>query len=159
MEMLFTIMYARPHLGYGDVIYHNQRAELMDLIKCIQYKEAFCSGCWHGTIVRKNCTKNLVGNRCLTEDGLVAYQYIIKSIRVYPRPPPPPPLYLSDRVPKRNLRNRNDNTSLIRTERYENSFFPYTIKAWKVLEDEAKSLPSIQTFKSAIHAPHFLLPF
>ena len=25
-------MYVRPHLDYGDVIYHNQRADLMDLI-------------------------------------------------------------------------------------------------------------------------------
>ena len=26
-------MYVRPHLDYGDVIYHNQRANLMDLLE------------------------------------------------------------------------------------------------------------------------------
>ena len=29
-------MYIRPHLDYGDVIYHNQRGYLMDLIERVQ---------------------------------------------------------------------------------------------------------------------------
>ena len=38
----------RPHLNYGDVIYHNQRDDLMKLIE--QAKAALIvSGCWHGT--------------------------------------------------------------------------------------------------------------
>ena len=87
----------------------------------------------------------LVGNRCLTEDGLVAYQYFIKSRRVLP-------LYLPDHVPKRNgisrnLRNRNDNTPLISTERYENSFFQYNIKAWKVLGEEERPYPPFRLSK------------
>ena len=40
----------RPHLDYGDVIYHNQRADLMNLIERVQYKAALIvSGCWLGT--------------------------------------------------------------------------------------------------------------
>ena len=43
-------MYIRPHLDYGDVIYHNQRADLMDLVERVQYKAALIvTGCWHGT--------------------------------------------------------------------------------------------------------------
>ena len=43
-------MYIRPHLDYGDVIYHNQRADLMDLVERVQYKAAFIvSECWQGT--------------------------------------------------------------------------------------------------------------
>ena len=43
-------MYVRPHLDYGDVIYHNQRADLMDLVERAQYKAALIvSGCWQGT--------------------------------------------------------------------------------------------------------------
>ena len=39
-------MYIRPHLDYGDVIYHNQRADLMDLVERVQYKAALIvSGC------------------------------------------------------------------------------------------------------------------
>lgn len=43
-------MYIRPHLDYGDVIYHNQRTDLMDLIEREHYKAALIfSGCWKGT--------------------------------------------------------------------------------------------------------------
>ena len=54
------------------------------------------------------------------------------------------PSYLSDHIPKRNeinfnLRNRNDNNPLLRTQRYKNCFFPYTIKSWKDLNEEVQS--------------------
>ena len=43
-------LYVRPHLDYGDVIFHNQRIDLMDLIERVQYKAALIvSGCWQGT--------------------------------------------------------------------------------------------------------------
>ena len=42
--------YVRPHLIYDDVIFHNQRMDLMDLIERVQYKAALIvSGCWQGT--------------------------------------------------------------------------------------------------------------
>ena len=33
-------MYVRPHLDYGDVIFHNQRMDLMELLERVQYKAA-----------------------------------------------------------------------------------------------------------------------
>ena len=33
---LFYKLYVRPHLDYGDVIYHNQRSDLMNLIEQVQ---------------------------------------------------------------------------------------------------------------------------
>ena len=40
-------LYVRPHLDYGNVIYHNQRADLMKLVEQVQYKAGFIvSGCW-----------------------------------------------------------------------------------------------------------------
>ena len=40
-------LYVRPHLDYGDVIYHNQREDLMNLIEQVQYKAALIvTGCW-----------------------------------------------------------------------------------------------------------------
>ena len=45
-------LYVRPHLDYGDVIYHNQRANLMDLLEQVQYKAALVvSGCWQGPTI------------------------------------------------------------------------------------------------------------
>ena len=47
-------LYVRPHLDYGDLIYHNQRADLMKLIEQVQYKAALIvSGCWQGTSRQK----------------------------------------------------------------------------------------------------------
>ena len=43
-------LYIRPHLDYGDVIFHNQRTDLMNLIEQVQYEAALIvSGCWQGT--------------------------------------------------------------------------------------------------------------
>ena len=43
-------LYVRPHLDYGDIIYHNQREELMRSIEQVQYKaDLLVSGCWQGT--------------------------------------------------------------------------------------------------------------
>ena len=44
---LYYKLYVHPHLDYGDVIYQNQRADLMQLIEQVQYKAALIvSGCW-----------------------------------------------------------------------------------------------------------------
>ena len=48
--------YVRPHLDYGDVIYHNQKMDMMNLIEKIQYNAALIvSGCWQGTNRDKLC--------------------------------------------------------------------------------------------------------
>ena len=40
----------KTHLDYGDVIFHNERTDLMNLIEQVQYKAALIvSGCWQGT--------------------------------------------------------------------------------------------------------------
>ena len=45
-------LYIRPHLDYGDVIYHNQRTDLMILIEQGQFKAALIvSGWWLGITV------------------------------------------------------------------------------------------------------------
>ena len=66
------------------------------------------------------------------------------------------PSYLSDHIPQRNeislnLRNSNDDIPLIRTQRYENSFFPYTIKSWKNLNEDETNKPSVQSFKKYLN--------
>ena len=50
-----------------------------------------------------------------------------------------------------SLRNRDERTLLMRTDRYKNSFFPYTIKKWKDLNEEVKSKPSVQSFKKYLN--------
>ena len=140
-------MHVLPHLDYGDVIYHNSRTDLMDLIERVQYKAALIvSGCWQGTSRTKLYDE--LGWESLSDRRwvrrLTLFYKILNGLA---------PLYLSPHIPTRNeigmpLRNRNNNACPpIRTERYANSFFPYTIKEWKNLSEEAKSKPSVQSFK------------
>ena len=44
--LTFT-MHVRPHLEYGDIIFHNCSSQLMDMIEVIQYQAAIiATGCW-----------------------------------------------------------------------------------------------------------------
>ena len=141
-------MYARPHLDYGDVIYHNQQADLMDLIESVQYKAALIvSGCWQGTSKVKLYEE--LGWESLSDRRWVRRLTIFYKINSGHAP-----LYLSDHTPKRNeislnLRNRTVYTPFIRTERYENSFF--LIKEWKELNEEVKFKFSVPSFKKYIY--------
>ena len=143
-------MYVRPLLDYGDVILHNQRMDLMELVERVQYKAAlFVSGCWQGTS-REELYDEL-GWESLSDRRwarrLTSFYKIHNGLA---------PSYLTDHIPRRNiidfhLRNRNENPPLSRTQRYENSFFPYTIKSWKNFDNEAKSKPSVQSFKKYLN--------
>ncbi len=143
-------MYVRPHLDYGDVIFHNQRADLMDIIERVQYKAALIvSGCWQGTSREK--LYNELGWESLSDRRWVRRLSLFYKISHGIAPS-----YLSDHIPKRNeismyLRNRPNNPPLTRTDRYGNSFFPYSINAWNDLDEEVKSKPSIQSFKAFLY--------
>ena len=107
-------MYVRPHLDYGDVNYHNQRADLMDLIESVQYKAALIvSRCWQGTSRVKLYEE--LGWESLSDRRWARRLTIFYKINSGHAP-----LYLSDHTPKRNgislnLRNRTVNTPFIRT--------------------------------------------
>ena len=60
-------LYVRPHLDYGDVIFHNHRAVLMELIERVQYKAALkVSGCSHGT--NRNKLYDELGGKAFLSD-------------------------------------------------------------------------------------------
>ena len=147
-------MYVRPHLDYGDVIFHNQRMDLMDLILHVQYTAALIvSGCWQGTSREKLYDE--LGWESLSDRWarrMTIFYKINNGLA---------PTYLSEHIPQRNditfkLRNTVDSTPFIRTDRYDNSFYPYSIKAWKNLENEAKLKHSVQSFKK--HLNDFIQP-
>jgi len=148
-------LYVRPHLDYGDVIYHNQRKDLMKLLEQVQYKAAIIvSGCWQGT--NRSKLYDELGWESLTDRRwarrMSTFYKIKKGIA---------PAYLSDHLPADNiidisLRDRKSRAPFCRTERYENSFFPYCIKNWNTLDDSVKSLPSLLSFKN--HLNNFIRP-
>ena len=65
----------RPHLDYGDMIYHNQMSDLMKLIEQVQYKAALIVSVQYKVVSRelvvRDYMKNLVGNRFVKGGGLV----------------------------------------------------------------------------------------
>ena len=71
-------LYVLPHLDYGDVIYHNQRMDMMNLMEKIQYKAALIvSECWQGTS-RDKLYYELGWNLYLTGVGTEVFVYFIR---------------------------------------------------------------------------------
>ena len=117
-------LYVQPHLDYGDVIYHNQRADLMNLIEQVQYKAALIvSGCWQVT-----CRLKLYDE--LGWESLSERRWARRMTMFYKISNGMAPSYLSDHIPARSiinisLRSRNTNPPFSRTDRYVNSFFSF----------------------------------
>ncbi len=112
-------MHVRPHLEYGDVIYHNQSKEAMSLLERIQYQAGLIvSGCWQGTSKIKLYDE--LGWESLDErrkfHRLSCYFKIKNNLA---------PDYLTPLV----LQSYPENG----TDRYKESFFPYCFKHWDLL--------------------------
>ena len=141
-------LYVRPHLDYGDVIYHNQRGDLMKLIEQVQYKAALIvSGCWQGTSRVKLYEE--LGWEPLDQrrwgHRMTTWYKIVNGLT---------PAYLFEHVPKeapRPLRSFIPKAPIAKTERYQNSFFPYCINEWNSLEKDIKYAPTLDKFKESIN--------
>ena len=141
-------LYVRPHLDYGDVIYHNQREDLMHLVEQIQYKAALIvTGCWQGSSRLKLYDE--LGWESLSDRRwgrrLTLYYKIVNGET---------PAYLFDHVPNeapRALRKFIPKAPITKTQRYANSFFPYCINHWETLDCDIKYSTSVQKFKDGIN--------
>ena len=143
-------LYVRPHLDYGDVIYHNQRADMMDLIEQVQYKAALIvSGCWQGTSREKLYDE--LGWESLSMRRWSRRMTLFYKILNRITPP-----YLLDHIPEHRVQNAFLRKKVIRppssrTDRYDNSFFPFCINNWNNLDDTIKLLPTVSQFKSNLN--------
>jgi len=149
LDMAYKL-YIRPHLDYGDVIYHNQRMDLMNLIEQVQYKAALIVSGWQGTSRERLYDE-------LGWESLSERRWFRRMTMFYKISNGMAPSYLMERIPVNNptnfsLRNRITKTPLSRTDRYDNSFFPYCIKNWNSLDNNIKSLPTLNQFKKNICA-------
>ena len=99
LDMMYK-MYVRPHLEYGDLIYHGQSSELTKNFEKIQYKAGLIvTGCWDKTS-REKLYKELgwesLENRRAYRRYSLFYKIKTNSAPIYlsdyiPPPPPPPP--------------------------------------------------------------------
>ena len=128
-------MYIRPHLDYGDVIYHGQTNYICDILESVQYRAALIvSGCWKGTN-RMNLYNELgweslyhrrhVRRLCLYYKILKGHtpNFLLESIKEIP---------------------------VASTNRYLMSFFPYCKAYWENLEADIKESLSINIFKNKL---------
>ena len=128
-------MHIRPHLDYGDVIYHGQLQDNTDLTERIQYQAALIvTNCWKSTSREK--IYNELGWESLNDRRhyrrLVLYYKIKRNLT---------PGYLKPYV---------DQFPLVRTMRFHQSFFPYCSFHWENLPQSIKELPTISKFKKAL---------
>ena len=89
-------LYVRPHLDYGDIIYHKYDPELnLDFTKKLevtQYSAALAvGGTWRGTNI--NFMKNLVGKVYITEGADRRLTHFFKLKNSFS------PLYLHNLIP------------------------------------------------------------
>ena len=148
-------LYVRPHLDYGDVIYHNQRTDLMDLIEQIQYKAALVvTGCWQGTSRVKLYDE--LGWESLADRRwgrrMTLYYKILNGLT---------PSYLFEHIPDNTpnvtLRKFTQKTDRYdTTDRYDNSFFPFCIDNWNNLDSCIRLSSSLSNFKTNIN--NFIRP-
>ena len=127
-------MYVRPHLDYGDIIYHNQLRDSMQLLESVQYQAALIvTGCWKGSSRVKVYDD-------LGWESLSDRRHFRRLSMFYRIKNGLSPSYLAERV-----RDTPPNT----TNRYANSFFPYCQLNWDRLDESLKDLPTLSQFKSA----------
>ena len=143
--------YIRPHLDYGDIIYdHPGNSTFVRKLESIQYNACLAiTGCIRGTSQEKLYSE-------LGLESLADRRYSRRMIFFYKILNNLAPSYLRNSLPARlaapnNLRTRNPIYPLnIRTERFRNSFYPYCISQWNILDRRIRDLPSVSTFKKAI---------
>ena len=68
-------LYVRPHLDYGDIIYHKYDPQMhlnfTQRLERTQYSAALAvTGAWRGTRTGNVFTGNLAGRTCTTEDSI-----------------------------------------------------------------------------------------
>ena len=154
-------MYVRPHLDYGDVIYHIPHSQsifdssislhsLMEKVEQVQYYAALAiTGCWRGS------------NRCklyeeLGWETLSDRRWSRRLIHLYKICNDMTPRYLKDNLPsqqKSSCRNKDSKKFqdfFCRTTRYMNSFFPDAVRSWNNISVEFCTSNSIALFKKSI---------
>ena len=143
-------LYVRPHLDYGDVIYHNQNSSLMSKLESTQYAAALAvSGSWRGTNTDKLFWeldwKSLAHRRWYRRLCLF-YKIINNGTPEYTR------RYLP--TFKQNPYDLGRSSIFVEdqtnTNRYSNSFYSYCVKAWNNLDPTIRNLSNISQFKNAL---------
>ena len=151
-------LYVRPHLYYGDVIYHipakvcefSQNiilSNLMEKLESVQYSAALAvTGTWRGASREKLYTElgwESLSSRRWSRRLTLFYKIVNDLTPVYTKDPIPP-LHQS----QYSLRGQDVIGRLrARTEKFKSSFYPNCLYEWNKLEPELRLAPSVAIFK------------
>ena len=154
-------MFVRPHLDYCDVIYNapfivNEFDSLitlphsMERLERVQYQAALAvTGCW------KTTNRNKLYDE-LGWESLAYRRWARKLVLFFKVLFTKSPTYLYELVPPRRIPIYGSNSPHIfhdirfNKNKYRDSFFPHTTKAWNNLSDEFYNCTSISNFKHMI---------
>ena len=152
-ESLLTICktFARPHLDYADIVYDRPgNISFVQKLESVQYNACLAiTGCFRGTSRDKLYSElglESLADRRFSRRLLFFYK-ILNGFA---------PAYLSNYLPAQNIAFRNLRHRpaifpvLSRTKHYLNSFFPFCMSQWNILDSDIRNMPSIFKFKSAI---------
>ena len=154
-------LYVRPHLDYGDVIYHIPEkvcefsgsvilTTFMEKLESVQYSAARAiTGTWRGTSREKLYAElgweSLSGRRWSRR--LTLFYKIINNLT---------PVYTKDPIPplqqfQYSLRNQDVIGRIkARTEKFKSSFYPHCLSEWNELDSEIRLAPSVAVFKKKL---------
>ena len=149
-------LYVRPHLDYGDIIYHRYDPEMQSTFKHkleqIQCSAALAvTGVWRGTSRQRLYEE-------LGWEALYQRRWYRRMCHFYNLRKIQSPGYLFVEIPDErtvtyNLRTiRAYNQTSCRTVRFSNTYFPNTLFEWNLLSDEKKNAVSIAEFKRKLLA-------
>ena len=138
----------RPHLNYGDVIYDQPNlSSLASKIESVQYNAALpITGAIRGTSKEKLYQElgfeSLKDRRWLRR---LCYLYKIVNTKQ--------PAYLYDLIPPFQRSSRNKGCiyePFCRTVSFKNSFLPYAIKEWNILDPKIRNVQTYTSFRKML---------
>ena len=126
----------------------------MDLVEQVQYKAALIvSGCWQGTSRIKLYDE-------LGWESLADMRWGRRMTLYYKILNGQTPSYLFEHIPDNapnvTLRTFTQKAPFSRTDRYDNSFFPFCINNWNNLDSSIRYSSSLGNFKTSIN--NFIRP-
>ena len=154
-------LYVRPHLHYGDVIYHDAPnlcefsgnttlSNQMEKLESVQYSAALAvSGAWRGTCREKLYAElgleSLSLRRCSTR--LALFFKITNSLTPdCTRDPIPPHQQFQYSIRRRDVIGQ----IRARTEKFKASFYPHCLSEWNKLKPEIRLALSVAAFKKKL---------
>ena len=147
-------LYVRPHLNYGDIIYHRYNPEMQShftqALEQTQYSAALAV-----TVVWRDTSRQKLNNKLGWESlhdrrwyRRLCHFFVLKKQRT--------PQYLVNEIPNErqltyNFRNpRAYDQNIVRTNRFANIYFQNTFMEWNKLDNEVKYSIYITQFKNKL---------